>query len=241
MASLHLNPHAPPLKEFLQKVNLQWERRDSSTKSLACALFGPMLAPIPQIFREDVASHSPHPALFIDGGVRHLEHFLAPPLKHSLGPYLSLGDGDSSPSLLHLRFPANKDVSDLGLGLKILDFLSLSPTELHLAGMLGGDRGHEWCGILEVAKWLERRTDSVAHFEEEVTLCSPGKFHFHRPGPFSLMSLREGTSHLEGKVEYSLSPQNPLAPLSSHGLSNRATGEWTWASDRVALFFWRTP
>ena len=246
MAKIHLDPHTPPLKDFLQKVNTQWKKQAYLTAPTICTLFGPMPAPIPEIYREKREHSFPYPTLFIDGGIRHLTNFLNPPLKDSLGPCLTLGDGDSWPDQtsfpthkLQLRFPTEKDISDLGLGLQILDLLALSPRELHCSGFLGGDRGHEWCGILEMASWLEQKTNSMAHFDGELTLCSPGQFSFDRQGPFSLMALQKSTASLQGEIQYPLAQNQSLIPMSSHGLSNRATGAWTWESDRVAFFFWR--
>ncbi len=236
MKKPQIDLYNPFLKDFIDQVNRQ--------KTKQAILFGPMPSkPLEKMKKEPPHSLVGCPALFIDGGLKYLTDILNLPLKGFPSSYLTLGDGDSSVKLaqkLQLSFPQEKDISDLGLGLQILDFLALPLKTIQLFGFLGGDKGHEWCGIFEVARWLNKKSQGLAHFDQALTICSPGCFSLYHKGGFSLFTLQESRSQLEGSVKYPLSKADALIPQSSHGLSNHAEGPFTWESNQVGFFFWRT-
>ena len=227
-----IDPANPTIESFVANI------KEENFKRVVLA--GPMSAN-PEEINKLLAPGLP--ILFIDGGIKFLEE-MPPPMRARLGPTLTLGDGDSAPEgkqQLDLVYPSKKAISDLGLGLEILHLLNPPPGTIHLLGFLGGERGHEWCGILEVIRWLDSKSQCLAHFSQTITICSPGTHNLHHKGPFTVCSFKENQSSLSGAIQFPLDNQHSLLPMSTHGLNNCAAGSFTWQSDQVGLFFWGSP
>ena len=230
-----LDPHHPLLKRFIENGDAQ--------RAQEVFFFGPMPSPKLEVLNQrPLLSWEQRPMLFIDGGIKHLSTLSSP-----LPPpqwILHLGDGDSqtststSKAYSTLIFPPKKDFSDLTLGLEVLNLWKTPPSQLHFFGFLGGDRGHEWTNIFEVSSWLKNKTHCTAHFDLDLSLCSPGRFQWNHQGRFSLLTLEKSACHLEGQVQYPITPEQNITPQSTHGLSNWGQGSFTWESDEVGLFFW---
>ena len=189
--------------------------------------------------------------LAVDGGLESLldltqkGRFLPPGLSRE---WLWVGDGDSlgsrnpeslfapgalGPSCVELftsLLPAEKEVSDFGAALDMLENTVLAARglgaghvlHLRVEGGLGGRRDHEMCNILEAAEFLERLSrrgiTGAVDFDAHV-VCFSGKLKWQstRGASFSLCSLR-GTGSLEvsgARYEGKLS-----LTRGSHGLSN---------------------
>lgn len=144
---------------------------------------------------------------------------------------LWVGDRDSLEAeveaLYQYEFPAQKDFSDLALGLSL--FNQKHSYKLHLWGFRGGRLDHELFNLGEALRFLE------THPESQILIYGPdGKIYFHvlgegnwafeYQGLFSVGTLKKSLIKIKGECDYPLLKETPLLPLSSHGLSNRARG-----------------
>ena len=153
------------------------------------------------------------PTLFVDGGTKWQEP--------SSNPQLSLGDGDSGSRNLDLMFSAKKDASDLSLALDLLPYQSL---KIWLWGFLGGEKAHELANFGKVAHWLDGRPSSAALFDYQLFIVAAGSWRFTLHGEFSLISFVSNRVTITGACEFPLTTETPVAPLSSFGISNKASG-----------------
>ena len=157
---------------------------------------------------------SPH--IFIDGGNK------LRPKKTDL-ECLTIGDGDSSlPQNMDLLLPEEKNISDLGFALKNLPSIQ----HIEATGFVGGRLDHQLAVFGEFNRYLQEKgalvsLDSGTHGY----LIGGSQTHcINREGAFSLFSLQKNRIKIDGDVKYKLKEFTEIDPLSSHGLSNSATG-----------------
>jgi thiamine pyrophosphokinase len=171
------------------------------------------------------------PQIAIDGGER---------FAHA--PFLWVGDGDSlrrdpeSPQIVKLN--PKKDMSDLAYTYELLQKHPLQ--KIHLWGFLGGKLDHELFNLGEASLYLLERTQTqLLYYKEEITpvlsFYSPGSWEFSFHDSFSLGVIHQSQITLQGEIEYPISHQKTLRPLSSLGLSNKAQGKFLVES--TAPFF----
>lgn len=155
------------------------------------------------------------PSLIVDGG---LNHQLA---LHSM---LSIGDGDSIDEPLKnkvdLILERDKSQSDLSHALAILENCEAKSIELH--GFLAGRKDHEFINYLECLKFLKDREDCTLNLNPDIKCLSKGRFTLKHQGIFSVVILENNLIDISGDVKFPF--RGELTPLSSHGLSNDASG-----------------
>lgn len=159
------------------------------------------------------------PGLYIDGGLDFKELY---PSKRSL----SLGDGDSARSrlsALDVRYPENKDKSDLALALELLEEL---PLPLKLIGFTGGQREHEWAIMGEAMSFLKVAKCPVIYWDQHSLFLPAGTHRLTGRGRFSLFTIENKGIRLTGSIKFPVDPPRPFGPLSSLGLSNVASGDF---------------
>lgn len=173
------------------------------------------------------------PTIYVDGGIRWFSE--------SAEAKLSLGDGDSSHKNdsrnLDLKFSSDKDISDLGIALKLLPPHAL---KIWLWGFLGGDKAHELINLGSVAQLLEGREATAALFDHDILIVSAGACALPVKGEFSLISFSANEICLNG-CKYSLKKQTHLPAFSSLGLSNHSDGVINVRARRPLMFLARAP
>lgn len=142
-----------------------------------------------------------------------------------------VGDADSFDGEINsthvFRHPAQKDRSDLNLALSILDSQLLY--ELHFWGFSGGRLDHELFNLGEILHYLRHHPESMALMYRPdgkvgMHLLGSGEWNFTYQGIFSLGCLDTSKVILKGDCLYPIKKETKLLPLSSFGLSNKATG-----------------
>jgi thiamine pyrophosphokinase len=205
--------------EFIQKL----------TSETAVTLVGPLYDKL----------HLPkNPTIYVDGG----HHFR--PAKSEIETITSVGDGDSTNENdpLDLLLPADKDFSDLSFALRALP---PAISEIELLGFLGGRRDHELANLgeihnhLSIAKTKARRharfePSTANESRQRVLALSPGDWKVNASGEFSIFVLTHGEIEIEGDCRYPY--KGEFKTLSSHGLSNVASGTLIVRSPQVPLF-----
>lgn len=174
------------------------------------------------------------PVLAVDGGA----HFTA-----RLDVWV--GDGDSYQKEIVcpyiFRHPIEKASSDFSLALELFDEPRLY--KFHLWGFLGGRRDHELFNLGEGLSFLDKHHECQVLFYGEdgkvyFHLVGHGLWKFNHLGLFSLGSLKNTLVKLTGECHYPIKKFQRLAPLSSFGLSNEATGEMILETEgSVFLYF----
>ena len=196
-----------------------WQKED-------WVLLGPLGPALP-------ASLSSYPLITVDGGANFASRST-----------IWIGDGDSlsqTPVADELRnLPRDKDHSDLAAALGLFP---LGKHCLHLWGFLGGRRDHELFVLGECLSFLKHRPETKiilyqSQGQKTFELLGPGTWPFTHQGLFSLGTLQETAVHLEGQIQYPLNGKTRLRPLSSHGLSNQASGSFTLTSDAPLFIYW---
>ena len=173
-------------------------------------LVGPMLKPLS---RRKMPLPKNIPCLLIDGG----KDFFRGESKN----VLSLGDCDSSKGPLDILLPTKKDYSDFGYALSLLP---KTVKILFLEGFLGGRRDHELFNMGEIAHFLRGKKHTMSFFDNEIIALSAGEYELKLKATFSVAVFEETRVTLKGKCLYQT--KNKLfKPLSSLGLSNKATGK----------------
>lgn len=161
------------------------------------------------------------PTIAIDGGA-----------KYNHSPDIWVGDADSHVGNVNTPHqfvhPKEKDQSDLGLGLSLIE--AKSNITLHFFGFLGGRHDHELFNFGEASSFLIHRQNSEVRFYNSsgdllFRFLSPGKWIFEHQGIFSLGTFYESKVTLSGECQYKIPPNTTLHPLSSYGLSNRGEGK----------------
>jgi thiamine pyrophosphokinase len=186
-------------------------------------LVGPMGPALPDAFQRLFV-------IAVDGGA-----------DHSARVDLWVGDADSIgvplPESKRIHLEKEKSQSDLA---HALAEVPADVTGVHLWGFLGGRRDHEWLSIGEVARWLQSRSSTCARVYDHrgiITVQLLTRGGFVHQGVFSVATLEPNRVVITGSCKYVLSQPTELLPLSSHGLSNHATGRVEVAADRPVLVF----
>ncbi len=159
------------------------------------------------------------PCLYIDGGLDFKELY---PAKRAL----SLGDGDSAKSRLEaldVRYPEDKDKSDLALALELLEEL---PLPIKLIGFSGGRREHEWAVMGEAMSFLKVSKCPIIYWDQHSFLLPAGTHRLSGHGTFSLFTIENKGIRLSGAIKFPVDPPRPFGALSSLGISNVASGEF---------------
>lgn len=162
------------------------------------------------------------PILYVDGGSRY----------QLSSEGFSLGDNDSSNHPLDHQLPTDKDYSDLAYALRHCHNFKT----LNLFGFLGGRKDHEIMNFGELHSFLQGQKFTQAHFENQVSAFSQGRWPIEFSGIFSLFCFEKAHVSLIGKVKYQLH-QAPLKPFSSQGLSNIAQGPFILECDKPVFAF----
>lgn len=174
------------------------------------ALVGPLCEPDKKILHAE-------PVVFVDKG----SHF-----QNSLEIGFKIGDGDSSAVEMDQLLSQDKDVSDLGF---VLRTFKHRYETLNLFGFLGGHRDHELMNFGEVHRYLRNLTWACtvkfyAQSSPKVLALASGKFEFSHHGVFSTFGFEEMDLKLSGACRYPILQGQSFLELSSHGLSNVASG-----------------
>lgn len=171
----------------------------------------------------------PEPAIFVDGGSRHQTDSLL---------HFSVGDGDSADHEVDFLLPEEKDFSDLAYVLKnIPDHIE----RLSMVGFLGGRRDHEFINFGEIHRFLRSRTKKTeCDLDWAVCAFSSGRWPLKLTGFFSLVAMEDATVTITGDCRYSLPNPTEIKALSSHGLSNEASGVVEITCD-LPVFIFKNP
>jgi len=176
---------------------------------------------------KDKKTKAPELILFIDAAVQ-----LRDQLNFSCAHY-SLGDADGEGdycSLFDEVHPTHKDKSDLALALNFIEKKISPAAEVHAYGLWGGRFDHQLANMGELLDLSQRHPQVKIswHGENkgETAFIVCGENHFDHNGLFSVFTLQENEVSIKGQIEYPLSGHS-LAPLSSLGLSNVASGAFS--------------
>lgn len=159
-----------------------------------------------------------------------------------------VGDGDSHQEDVEcpniFRYPPQKAISDFALALSF--FESTHSMILHCWGFLGGRKDHEMINLGEVLRFLEKSPGTEVHFyqmdgEIAVKCLGKGEWFINYQGTFSLACIRNVKIKLHGECQYRLEHETEVEPLSSLGLSNFATGEFTLVNQGPIMLFFQGP
>lgn len=165
------------------------------------------------------------PIVYIDGGLKHQSKF---------GKGFSLGDGDSSTLEPTWKLSPFKDESDFAVGLKNLPKQTKSVKAL---GFSGGRKDHDFINLLEALQFCQSRPQSNVEFvDSNLVALGAGTWTLNHQGFFSLVAFYPCFISIQGAIDYKLNNQQ-LKPLSSHGLSNRAFGEFSVETNSAILYF----
>lgn len=176
-------------------------------------LIGPMGPKLPAFLNKI-------PKIAVDGGANFSEEY-----------DLWIGDGDSVkemiPSDKSILLPKDKDQSDLACAFKLLD--SKGSYTLHLWGFHGGRRDHELFVLGECFRFLtDHQETMICIYGEDgkilYHLLGHGQWKFSYQGIFSVGTIYKTCLSLTGDCEYPIKKKSSLYPLSSLGLSNKASG-----------------
>ena len=159
------------------------------------------------------------PQIALDGGI-----------KYAPRPDLWVGDGDSA-GVVHPDIPyfakLNQDETDFQFCLQQIH--SWAWSELHIFGMLGGRRDHEWANlgaVYSAAKYKAGFRKAIFYgscFESEFYILPKGETKIQIEGLFSLLAFEPAVVTLSGQCQY---PANKieLEPFSGRGISNLGFG-----------------
>jgi thiamine pyrophosphokinase len=201
--------------EFLKEV----------TRVGCAVLVGPLLT------ENEIENLPDAPLILVDGGTREA-------LKLGLDRErrcFKVGDGDSGGIELDEALPPEKDYSDLSYALNLLP---KEVKKIFLIGFLGGRKDHELINFGEVHQFLVNKpSPCVAKFSSEIHLLSEGEWQLSHDGIVSLMVLEKASVSLVGKIKYPLESPTELFPLSSRGLSNEASGDFSINSNGPVMIY----
>lgn len=174
------------------------------------------------------------PVIAVDGGAHFAQRL-----------DLWIGDADSFKGKIDsahcLKFPPEKDLSDLALALSLLN--QDHSYYLHLWGFLGGRHDHELFNLGEAAKFLEQHSESrIALYDQQgikrFDFLSKGSWQLSIESLFSLGSINKVKVELSGCCKYPITPASDLDPLSSRGLSNEGHGEVQITTDGPVFIYY---
>lgn len=176
-----------------------------------------MIGPIHHRIQAEKIANSP--LVFVDGGVDFKAKLKT---KCEQFPHISLGDGDSKQSLdqLDLQYPADKDQTDLQLGLDLVQ----SQHKVHAWGFSGARIDHHLANLGAFYQHSQKFGASII-LDDEILFLPPGKSQLEYQGTFSLLTLTSTEVSLTGNVKYPLQEPSLITPLSGLGVSNRAMGK----------------
>ncbi|NCN27278.1 hypothetical protein GW915_06845 [bacterium] len=151
------------------------------------------------------------PVIYVDGGSR----FRGPQQEG-----FSVGDGDSTNIALDESLNTKKNYSDLSY---VLSHLSENFNRINLHGFLGGRRDHELMNLAEIHTFLKAKKQTKLQLDKTVIALSCGQWEEEYHGSFSVFCFEKSDAVISGDVKYRTDSKG-LSKLSSHGLSNQATG-----------------
>lgn len=217
-------------------------------------LIGPLLDQM-----DSIQIESADLVIFIDAAISYRDRV------HFTCKSISLGDGDGIPwdkgdlkkndkesykgsykERLDILAPTEKDESDFKLALNHIEtqFPSLPSIEITAIGLWGGRLDHqisifgEFISFLNLQKNKSEQEIIVTfhnhNLEKVAYLTNRSQEDYSHHGLFSLFCLEKQKFNMTGQVKYPLNDQF-LSPLSSHGLSNEAHGEFKIESDQPYL------
>jgi thiamine pyrophosphokinase len=190
-------------------------------------LVGPMGPHLPRAFME-------RPVLAVDGGANFTSQV-----------DLWIGDADSGSApkdAVHVfTHPMDKKHSDFALALAL--FEKGRPFKMHLWGFLGGRRDHELFNFGEARNFLESRPGSHLIFYDlngapRIEFFGAGDWSISHQGLFSLGTLTPVKLGLSGECRWPIDQGTLVAPLSSFGLSNEATGKLRLINEGAVFLHW---
>ena len=198
--------------------------------SLAHSKEWTLVGPMGPLVPEGLVTHS---ILCVDGGARFCSRM-----------DIWIGDGDSYNETVNcqniFRFDPKKSHSDFALALSL--FAALDSLVLHCWGFLGGRKDHEMFNFGEVLRFLESSPGTEVYFYESngkvaAKCLGRGKWDLNYHGTFSVACIKSVKIKLLGACQYLLETETELGPLSTLGLSNSASGEFTLVNQGPILIF----
>ena len=203
------------MKDQLESVK-KYLNQFKSTKRIN--LYGPLSF-------QDIEYQNEIPHICVDGGSRVLKD-----LPHSL----CIGDGDSSlpGTEINYKLPKEKDISDLGFTLSLLENFN----QINLYGFIGERLDHQLAVFGEINTFLKNVKESTFRLEHKIIATNFNNFQFEHQGLFSIFSLSDCILSIQGDCQYKLA--NKLIPkLSSFTLSNIAFGNVLVHSNKPIFIF----
>lgn len=232
------------------KADLVEQKKENLLESTQVIMVGPM--PINQkqwkkfLKNKDEQSHF---FIFVDGGSQHINQLTTEGnfSTQSLF-YLSLGDGDSTPKKLDIKYKAEKNQTDFDLALKLT---GAKLESIEFWGFHGGLFDHQLAVLGDLYHWIKTR------YSEHSTLSPLGQIYcenedvlfpiarsphldksleqsarpfdwiinFRHYGRFSVLSLEETTFNIKGHCRYQVVDELTTFPLSGRTISNWGGGE----------------
>jgi thiamine pyrophosphokinase len=166
----------------------------------------------------------------IDRGAEFERHF---PL------HLRVGDGDSTNHPMDIKFPADKDFSDLKGALQLIQ--GNSSLKIHFYGFLGGRKDHELINIGEIFHFLKVKTQTqcLLYDQKGVSLVglTAGTWELSGTGLVSFLTLVPTHLEISGSVKYPFA--NSVNTLTSIPLSNYANGEFKVSFDQPTYIYFQ--
>ncbi len=151
-----------------------------------------------------------------------------------------VGDNDSNVTshTMTKKLARDKDFSDLEYALQITKEKKYSNVILN--GFLGGRRDHEFSNILTVAGSIKEMGPNNFRMmiDSKILITNNMSEKLVHRGLFSIFTIDNNIISLSGKIKYPLN-KACIRPLSSHGLSNEASGEFelTNTNQRTLIIF----
>lgn len=173
------------------------------------------------------------PIVFVDGGAKYRKsHF------SKNKNWQSVGDQDSGRYKPQIKLSKNKNESDLYHALKLL------PQDIHWVEAFGlfpelkdeTRLDHRLFNLGEIYNYVLKNGVSVILNDKEIMLPA-GKNQLEWSGGFSLIAFEPVKLKITGKVKYSLPKKTRVERLSSHTLSNVASGLITIDSSHPILMY----
>lgn len=156
-------------------------------------------------------------AIIIDGGLNH---------KLNFQKQISIGDNDSSQADVDILLNKDKDYSDFS---KALEYIEPNIEQIICYGLIGGRLDHQLAILGETCAYLKKKY-GIFHFHNQhnkkLSIFSPGKWEFNTYGEFSIQTISRQKIKIIGSVKYQIQEYTYVDSLSSHCLSNVASGHY---------------
>jgi len=108
---------------------------------------------------------------------------------------------------------------------------------IDLLGFRGGRADHDLINLAEVHRFLKQTRDAIVHFDDQIIAYSGGSWEFEFNGTFSLFAFEKVNIQMSGACQYPIDQKTEFQELSSHGLSNKASGLVNVRCDRPFFIF----